>query len=106
MGSGIIPAVTPPARPFQLERDLAQLLDVAAHVDAVRIERPELARGVVEPPEERLRIGPTEETHCQFPLLFAWSPSTSQRMNQRSPWRQSMPSCFVRNEAATSRARL
>ena len=71
-----------------------------------RVERLHLAGGVVDTASNGLGSVPTEAIHCQLPLLLAWSPSISIRMNKRSPQRQSMPRSFVRNEPTTSRARL
>ncbi len=49
---------------------------------------------------------PVPAVHCQPPLLAAGSPSTSWRMNQRSPSCQLMSRSLTRNDAEIIRARL
>ena len=48
---------------------------------------------------------PVPATHCQFPTLFATSPSTRCSAKCAAPRRQSRYRCFARNDAVTNRAR-
>jgi hypothetical protein len=62
----------------------AKLRQVAADVLSAGLEALHVTRRVVDAPERRLGIDPTDAIHCQLPLLLAWSPSINRRMNQRS----------------------
>ena len=49
---------------------------------------------------------PTDETHCQLPLFWAGSPSSSRRSNHASPRRQSRWRSLTRKLATSIRTRL
>ena len=65
-----------PRRGELRERDVRELRDPAAHVLAVRVVALLLEHRVVEAAVSGAGSTPTEEIHCQLPLLLATSPSS------------------------------